>query len=95
MNPARGAALVGLRKFFSLRGFGSSRFGLLASGAAQALAGELDAMRVVDEAIQDGVGVSRIPDQHTMPPLLMVWSLKCALFLAAMGCLARCCPSSA
>ena len=34
-----------------LRGRRSSRFGLFASGAAQALAGEFDAMRVVHEAV--------------------------------------------
>src|SRR5271156_6419764 len=43
-----------------LQGCGSSRFGLFASGAAQALAGEFDAMRIVDEAVQDGVGVSGV-----------------------------------
>ena len=49
MIPPGETALVGLRKFFSLTGFfGSSRFGLFASGAAQALAGQLDVMRIVD-----------------------------------------------
>ena len=43
-----------------MRGRRSSRFGLFASGAAQALAGQLDAMRIVDEAVQDGVGVSGV-----------------------------------
>jgi hypothetical protein len=43
-----------------LRGFGSSRFGLFASGAAQTLAGQLDAMRIVDEAVLDSVGVSGV-----------------------------------
>ena len=33
---------------------------MFASGAAQALAGQLDAMRIVDEAVQDGVGVSGV-----------------------------------
>jgi hypothetical protein len=33
---------------------------LFASGAAQAVAGQLDAMRIVDEAVQDGVGVSGV-----------------------------------
>ena len=33
---------------------------LFASGAAQALAGQLDTMRVVDQAVQDGVGVGGI-----------------------------------
>src|ERR1700746_4107840 len=45
-----------------LRGVVSSRFGLFASGAAQALAGQLDAMRIVHEAVQDGVGVSGVAD---------------------------------
>jgi hypothetical protein len=35
---------------------------LFASDAAQALAGEFDAMRVVHEAVQNGVGVSGIPN---------------------------------
>jgi hypothetical protein len=33
---------------------------LFGSGAAQALAGQLYAMRIVDEAVQDGVGVSGV-----------------------------------
>ena len=49
-----------------MRGRRSSRFGLFASGAAQALAGEFDAMGVVNEAVQDGVGVSGVPD-NLMP----------------------------
>ena len=48
--------------FFLRCGFRSSRFGRLAAGAAQALAGQFDAMGVVDEAVQDGVGVSGIGD---------------------------------
>ena len=39
---------------------GQRRFGLFASGAAQALAGQLDAMRIVDEAVENGVGVSGV-----------------------------------
>jgi hypothetical protein len=35
---------------------------LFASGAAQALAGEFDAMRVVHEAVQNGVGVSGVAE---------------------------------
>jgi hypothetical protein len=62
MIPPRGAALVGRESFFPLRGRRSSRFGLFASGAAQALAGEFDAMRVVHEAVQNGVGVSGVAD---------------------------------
>src|SRR5580658_8389783 len=61
-DPARGAALVGRESFFPLRGRRSSRFGLFASGAAQALAGEFDTMRVVHEAGQNGAGVSGVAD---------------------------------
>ena len=35
-----------------LQGCRSSRFGLFTSGAAQALAGQLDAVRIVDEAVR-------------------------------------------
>ena len=48
--------------FFLRLGFPSSRFVLFASGAAQALAGEFDAMRVVHEPIEDGVGVGGVAD---------------------------------
>jgi hypothetical protein len=41
-------------------GFGSSRFGLFAARAPQALADEFDAMRVMNEAVEDGVGVGGI-----------------------------------
>ena len=60
MIPPRGAALVGLGSSFSLRGFGSSRLGRLAASAAEALAGQLDAMSVVEEAVQDGVRVGGV-----------------------------------
>ena len=50
------------RDLFPLLGCRSSHFGLFASGAAQALAGEFDAMRVVHEAIEDGVGVGGVAD---------------------------------
>ena len=43
--------------------FGSSRFGGLASGAAEALAGEVEAVGVVDEAVEDGVGVGGVADE--------------------------------
>ena len=68
MISAWGAAPSWLKASSSpLRGFGSSRFGLFASGAAQALAGQLDAMRIVDEAVQDGVGVRWSPGTTLMP----------------------------
>jgi len=53
------------------RGFSSSRFGLLAPRPAQALAGEFDTMRVVDEAIEDGVSVSGIAEYRRAPPFLI------------------------
>ena len=40
----------------------SSRFGLFAAGPAQAFAGKFDAMGVVNEAVQDGVGVGGVAD---------------------------------
>ena len=43
-------------------GFWSSGFGLFAARAAQAVAGEFDAMGVVDEAVEDGVGVGGVAD---------------------------------
>jgi len=43
---------------FSVKAF----FGPFGAGAAQAFACELDAMRVVNETIEDGVGVGRIAD---------------------------------
>jgi hypothetical protein len=56
-----GAALVG-RGVFPLPGFGSSYFGRFSASAAQLLAGEFDAMDVLDEAIQDRVSVSGAAD---------------------------------
>ena len=62
-DPVRGAALVGRVVFISSRGFESTRFGLFASGAVQTFAGQLDAVGVMDEAIQDGVGQGGNDDQ--------------------------------
>ena len=42
---------------------------------AQALSGELDAVGIVDEAVEDRVGVSRIPKHRRLPSLLMGWCL--------------------
>ena len=56
------------RKFFLLTYFGSSRFGLFAAGAAQALAGQLDAMPIVHEAVQNGVGVSGVANDLMPSP---------------------------
>jgi hypothetical protein len=36
--------------------------GALGAGASQAVAGEIDTMGVVDEAVEDGVGISRVAD---------------------------------
>ena len=65
--------------------------GVLAQPVARPV--DLDDDGVVKQSVEQGRRDNGIPDQRMMPPLLMVWSLKCALFLAAMGCLARCCPS--
>ena len=40
--------------------------GWLRSGSAQAVAGQIDTMSVVDEAIENGIGVSRVAD-HLVP----------------------------
>ena len=40
----------------------SSLFGLPVSGPSQAFAGEFDPMSVMNEPVQDGVGVGRIAD---------------------------------
>jgi len=48
--------------FLLRRGFWSSRFDLPAAGAPEAFAGEFDAMGVMDEAVQNGVGVSWVAD---------------------------------
>jgi hypothetical protein len=45
-------------------------------GATQALAGEFDPVSIVDETIEDGVGVCGIPDQRRLPLLLMGWYLR-------------------
>ena len=39
---------------------------LILVGPAQAIAGEIDAMGIVDEAVENGVGISRIAD-HLVP----------------------------
>jgi hypothetical protein len=76
-------------------GGGLKSFGSGAVFEPPACIAGLDDIAVVRQPIEHGGRHFGVPDQQTMPPLLMVWSLKCALFLAAMGCLARCCPSSA
>jgi hypothetical protein len=56
---------------------------------AQALAREFDAVGVVNDAVEDGVGESGDPDQRRIPPLSMDWCPKYGLCLGAMGCLAK------
>ena len=58
-------------EFFPRRGFWSSRFELPAAGAAQAFAGELDAMGVVNEAVENGVGVGGVAEYRRAPPFLI------------------------
>ena len=41
----------------------SSLLVLLSSGPAQAFAGEIDAVGVVNEAVEDGVGICRVADE--------------------------------
>ena len=42
-------------------------------GPAQAVAGEIDAVRVVDEPVEDGIGVGRIPEPCRLPPFVTGW----------------------
>jgi hypothetical protein len=60
----------------------------------QAFPGQVDAVCVVNEAIEDGVGVCWILDQRRMPLSLMGWCLKFALSPHATGYLATSCVSS-
>jgi hypothetical protein len=61
-----GRRAVGRRSFLSLPGFGSSRFELFAASAPEALTGELDAVRIVHEAVENGVRVDGIAE-HARP----------------------------
>jgi hypothetical protein len=63
--------------------------------APQTLAGQFDAMGVVNEAVQDRVGVSGVPDDRMMPRLSMGWFLKFGFSLGATGYSAKCFPLSA
>jgi hypothetical protein len=49
------------------------------AGFAHALAGEIEAMGVVDEAVEDGVGIGRVPEYHMMPLTLIGESLTLRL----------------
>src|SRR3979490_1852897 len=64
MSPAWGVLLAGC--FWRGGGGGSILCGWSRAGAAQAVAGEIDAMGVVDKAVEDGIGVGRVAD-HLMP----------------------------
>src|SRR6202047_176401 len=64
MSPASGVLLaVG---FWREVTFGSILSGWHWSGPAQAVPGEIDAMGVVHEAVEDGVGIGRVAD-HLVP----------------------------
>jgi hypothetical protein len=45
------------------------------ASSTQAVAGEIDAVGVVDETVEDGVGVSRIAEDLMMPSFLIVWCI--------------------
>jgi hypothetical protein len=40
------------------------------------VAGEIDPVRVVDDAIEDGVGIGGITEDLRMPPFLIGWCLR-------------------
>jgi hypothetical protein len=67
----------------------------LRTALTQAAAGEFDAIGVVDDAVEDGVGESGNADHRMMPRLSMGWSLRFGFSLGATGCSARCFPLSA
>jgi hypothetical protein len=54
---------------------------------AQPITGALDLNDdgVMEQPVEERGGDDGIPDQRRKPPLLMGWSLKFALFVAAMG----------
>ena len=89
MPPGSRASLTD-RSFGTDDDVGSSLFGLPFLRAAQALAGKFDPVSVVDETIEDGVGVGGVPDHRMMPRLSMGWSLKFVFSLGITGCSARC-----
>jgi hypothetical protein len=49
--------------------------GLVGDALAQGIAAELEAVGVVDQAVEHGIGERRNPKYRRMPPLLMGWSL--------------------
>ena len=62
MSPGVGASLAD-NFLHSAVGVGQSLDGLAWRGASQAVAGEIDAVGVVDDAIEDGVGIGGIADE--------------------------------
>jgi transposase len=71
MSPAWGVLLAGL--FCRGAELWSILCGWFRPGPAQAVAGEIDAVRVVHEPVEDGVGVGRIPEPRRLPPFLTGW----------------------
>ena len=61
---------------------------MLCLGPTQALAGEFDAMSVVDETIQDGVGVGWITGHLWMPQRLTGESLRSGSLTRIIRCMA-------
>jgi hypothetical protein len=53
----------------------------LGAGFAQAVAGEIEAVGIVNEAVEDGVGVGRIPEYLMMPLILIGESLMFRLLI--------------
>ena len=53
--------------FWQSWGWWSILWGRSDASASQTLAGEIDAMGVVNEAVEDGVGVSRVAEHGAMP----------------------------
>ena len=88
MIPPGAPRLLAEEVFSPLTGFGSSRFSLFASRAAQALAGQLDAVGVVDEAIQDGVGEGGNAEHLGMPRRLIGESLGSRSLTRSIPCMA-------
>jgi len=67
----------------------------LRTAFAKAVAGQFDAIRIVDDTVEDGVGEGGNPDHRVMPRLSMGWSLRFGFSLGATGCSARYFPLSA
>jgi hypothetical protein len=60
MIPPGVPRLLAKESFFTCCGLGSSRFELPAAGTPEALSGEFDPMRIVHEAVENGVGVGGV-----------------------------------